>query len=218
MDGKRSMKLVEAKYANPRTMTRVGILNFDDRHKDEYFDARNVAMKFRMTGPLDHGDFNAEIIEVKDIYGGEVWLANDIGIKRGTEAFYQIDKHGWMLSGWRMGPGQHSPWALEKHRLNEAQYEPRNKNREQSYVFEMTEVFFNDKDVQYALSMLGQTEANWTKGLGTQSNTRVGYIDAFTTPANAEKVHKILQQIFFLKADQEVDYPLRAYSGYQSYD
>lgn len=212
------MKLAEAKYANPKKMTRIGILNFDDRNEDEYMDARNVSITFRMTDDIDSGNYNAEIIEVKDIYGGENSLAKHIGIKRGSEAFYQLDKHGWMLSGWKMGPGPHSPWALEKHHLNEAQYEPRNKNREYSYVFEMTQHFFNDKDVQYALSMLGSTTANWTKGTGTQSNTKVGYIDAFTTQAKAEKVHKILQQIFYLKADQEVDYPLRAYGGYQSYD
>ena len=212
------MKLEEAKYAHPQKITRVGVLNFHDRDNDEYMDAQNVSITFRLTNDIDHYDFNAEIINVKDIHGHAVWLAGFIGIKRGVEAFYQLDRHGWMLSGWRTEPGQDSPWALEKHHLNEAQYQPRNKKREYSYVFEMTEHFFNDKDVQHALSMLGSTTVNWTKGIGVQDDTRVGYVDAFTTQAKAEKVHKILQQIFFLKADQEVDYPLRAYSGYQSYD
>ena len=129
------MKLAEAKYANPTKMTRVGILNYDDRNKDEFMDARNVSMTFRMVGEIDNHDFNAEIIEVRDIYGGEVWLAEYAGIKRGTEAFYQLDKHGWMLSGWKTGPGASCPWALEKYNLNEAQYEPRNRNRE--YFFQV---------------------------------------------------------------------------------
>jgi len=217
------MKLAEAKYAHPKKMTRVGVLNYDDRNKDEFMEARNVSITFRMVGDIDNHDFNAEIIDVRDIYGSEVSLAKHIGIKRGTEAFYQLDRHGWMLSGWKTGPGASCPWALEKESLTsselaEAQYQGNDSKREYSYVFEMTEHFFNDKDVQYALSMLGSTTPNWTKGTGTQSDTRVGYIDAFTTQAKAEKVHKILQQIFFLKADQEVDYPMRAYSGYQTYD
>lgn len=214
------MKIVEVKYAHPNKMTRVGILNYDDRDADDFMEALNVAITFRITGSInDHESmFNAKIIDVKNIHGGEVELAEKIGIKRGTEAFYQLDRHGWMLSGWKMGPGAHSPWALEKDpHLREAQYQGRDSKREEAYVFEMTEHFYNDKDVQHALAKLGPTKVNWTKGLGVQNNTRVGYVDAFTTPSKAKKVHIILQKIFYLKADQEVDYPLRAYNGYQSY-
>ena len=217
------MKLAEAKYAHPNKMTRVGILHFDDRKKDEYMDARNVSITFRMTRDMDDSDsdwsgYNAKIIDISHVDGGEVSLAKHIGIKRDTEAIYQLDRHGWMLSGWRMGPGTHSPWSLEKYTdLSEAQYQGGDSKREQAYVFEMTEHFYNDKDVQHALAKLGPTEVNWTQGLGVQSNTRIGYVDAYTTLSQAEKVHTILQKIFYLKADQEVDYPLRAYGGYQSY-
>ncbi len=101
--------------------------------------------------------------------------------------------------------------------LTEAQYQPGKRNKEQAYTFEMTEHFYNDKDVQHALSKIGPTEVSWSRGMGVQSNTRIGYVDAYTTLSQAEEVHTILQKIFFLKADQEVDYPLRAYGGYQSY-
>ena len=212
------MKLAEAKYAHPNKMTRVGILNFDDRLNDEFMDARNVSITFRMTADIDHWDMNAEIVDISHVDGSEVSLANQIGIKRGTEAIYQLDRHGWMLSGWTMEPGLRSPWALEKDsHLKEAQYQGGDRKRKESYTFEMTEHFYNDKDVQYALSKLGPTEVSWSRGLGVQSSTRIGYVDAYATPSKAEEVHTILQKIFFLKADQEVDYPLRAYGGYQGY-
>ena len=110
-------RITEAKYAEPRTMKRVGMFHYDDRQADEIYEIPKVAVEFTVDHDADHNEeFNASIIRASNLDGKEIDILNKLGIGRGTEARYQLDKFGWMLSGWKVGPGAHSPWAFMEER------------------------------------------------------------------------------------------------------
>lgn len=108
-------RLKEAKYAEPNVMSLVGDFYFDDRNKDEITEHERVVIKVRVDHDADrYEETNAVLLDdIKWLHGGRpLEIAKKLRIGKGTEASYQRDKHGWMVSNYIMGPGPHSPWNV----------------------------------------------------------------------------------------------------------
>ncbi|MHA2402472.1 MAG: hypothetical protein ACXADH_05715, partial [Candidatus Kariarchaeaceae archaeon] len=62
--------VLEAKYLQPRTQKIVGILHYDDRNYNDFFEQEGIVIRFRIEKEDVHpGDFNSRILKVQTIYG-----------------------------------------------------------------------------------------------------------------------------------------------------